>query len=108
MGSLAKAALVAAVALVAVALEVGLVGANFRDDCDITWEPQNAKMDEGGNHLTLSLVSNSSGCMLRSKKQFIFGSVSTRIKLVKGNSAGTVTTYYVSIVVLHHRQFSYS
>jgi hypothetical protein len=34
--------------------------------------------------------------MLRTKKQFIFGSVSTRIKLVKGNSAGTVTTYYVS------------
>ena len=38
----------------------------------------------------------SSGSMLRTKKQFIFGSVSTRIKLVKGNSAGTVTTYYVS------------
>ena len=64
MASPAKAALVAAVALVAVALEVGLVGANFRDDCDITWEPQNAKMDEGGNHLTLSLVSNSSGILL--------------------------------------------
>ena len=63
MASPAKAALVAAVALVAVALEVGLVGANFRDDCDITWEPQNAKMDEGGNHLTLSLVSNSSGIL---------------------------------------------
>ena len=58
MASPAKAALVAAVAL-----EVGLVGANFRDDCDITWEPQNAKMDEGGNHLTLSLVSNSSGIL---------------------------------------------
>jgi xyloglucan:xyloglucosyl transferase len=33
--------------------------------------------------------------MLRTKKQFIYGSVSTRIQLVKGNSAGTVTTYYV-------------
>lgn len=53
-------ALLAAVAL-AVVLEVGLVGANFQDECDITWEPHNAKMTEGGNHLTLSLVSNSSG-----------------------------------------------
>jgi hypothetical protein len=61
MRSPAKAALVAAVALVAVVLQVGLVSANFKDDCDITWEPKNAKMDEGGNHLTLSLVSNSSG-----------------------------------------------
>jgi xyloglucan:xyloglucosyl transferase len=61
----------AAVALMAV-LELRLVGANFVSDCDITWEPKNAKTDEGGNHLTLSLVSNSSGiqsdrCVLRSR-----------------------------------------
>lgn len=54
-GSPTKAGLVAAVALVSVVLELGLVGANFQDDCDITWEPPNAKMDERGNHLTLSL-----------------------------------------------------
>jgi len=61
MGPSAKALLrLAAVTLMAV-LEFSLVGANFLGDCDITWEPQNAKMDEGGNHLTLSLVSNSSG-----------------------------------------------
>lgn len=95
MGSSAATALLLAVVAVAAALQLGLVGANFLDTCDITWEPQNARFDEGGDHLTLSLVSNSSGCMLRTKKQFIFGSVSTLIKLVKGNSAGTVTTYYV-------------
>jgi xyloglucan:xyloglucosyl transferase len=36
-----------------------------------------------------------SGSMIRSKRQFIYGTVSTWIQLVKGNSAGTVTTYYV-------------
>ena len=60
MGRSAKALRLAAVTLMAV-LELSLVAANFLGDCDITWEPQNAKMDEGGNHLTLSLVSNSSG-----------------------------------------------
>ena len=60
MGRSAKALRLAAVTLMAV-LELSLIAANFLGDCDITWEPQNAKMDEGGNHLTLSLVSNSSG-----------------------------------------------
>ena len=59
MGSLMKA-LLAAVALVTV-MELGLVGANFQDQCDILWNPEHANMTEGGEHLTLSLVSNTSG-----------------------------------------------
>jgi xyloglucan:xyloglucosyl transferase len=33
--------------------------------------------------------------MVKTLKSFIFGSISTRIMLIKGNSAGSVTTYYV-------------
>ena len=38
------------------------------------------------------------GSMIRSKRQFVYGTVSTMIQLVPGDSAGTVTTYYVSAV----------
>jgi xyloglucan:xyloglucosyl transferase len=59
MASSAKV-LLAAVAFLAV-LELGLVTANFKDQCNITWGPQNAEILEEGDHLKLSMVSNSSG-----------------------------------------------
>uniref|UniRef100_A0ACD6AHP1 Uncharacterized protein n=1 Tax=Avena sativa TaxID=4498 RepID=A0ACD6AHP1_AVESA len=93
MGSSWKA-LLAAVAFLAV-LEVGLVSANFSDQCNITWgAPDNAEISDYGNHLKLFLRDNSSGAMVETLKPFIYGSVSTMIKLIEGDSAGSVTTYY--------------
>jgi xyloglucan:xyloglucosyl transferase len=70
-------------------------GGNFFQDFDITWGDQRAKILNGGQLLTLSL-DKASGSGFQSKNEYLFGQIDMQIKLVAGNSAGTVTAYYVS------------
>ncbi|XP_057547470.1 xyloglucan endotransglucosylase protein 1-like [Amaranthus tricolor] len=69
---------------------------SFYDEFDPTFGDHRVQISGPGNRDLSLTLDQYSGSGFRSKKEFLYGRIDMQIKLIAGDSAGTVTTFYLT------------